>query len=109
KMDRLCFVMSADHPWPQGKVEVPQLVRQEAFKARVGKLAPLPFGTVEDFRHRGYLSLAAWLKPRTAPTAPAAPVPSDIRARNPNFVGRKQELTRLRDALSRVEMVGICA
>ena len=22
KMDRLCFVMSADHPWPLGKVEI---------------------------------------------------------------------------------------
>ena len=38
-----------------------------------------------------------------------AKVPRDIRGRNPNFVGRKQELARIRDALSRFEMVGICA
>lgn len=38
-----------------------------------------------------------------------AKVPRDIHGRNPNFVGRKQELARLRDALSRHEMVGICA
>jgi tetratricopeptide (TPR) repeat protein len=38
-----------------------------------------------------------------------AKVPRDIRGRNPNFVGRKQELARIRDALSRFEMVGVCA
>ncbi len=38
-----------------------------------------------------------------------ARVPRDIRGRNPNFVGRKEELARLRDSLSRFEMVGICA
>ena len=38
-----------------------------------------------------------------------ARVPRDIRGRNPNFVGRKQELARLRDALVRFEMAGICA
>src|SRR5262249_39648134 len=38
-----------------------------------------------------------------------ARVPRDIRGRNPNFVGRRSELARLRDALSRFEMVGLCA
>jgi tetratricopeptide (TPR) repeat protein len=38
-----------------------------------------------------------------------AKVPRDIRGRNPNFVGRKQELARIRDALTQFEMVGICA
>ena len=38
-----------------------------------------------------------------------ARVPRDIRGRNPNFVGRKRELAQLRDALSRYEMVGLCA
>lgn len=38
-----------------------------------------------------------------------AKVPRNIRGRNANFVGRSQELTRLRDELSRFEMVGICA
>ncbi len=38
-----------------------------------------------------------------------AKVPRDIHGRNPNFVGRKVELARIRDALSRYEMVGVCA
>ncbi len=36
-------------------------------------------------------------------------VPRDIRTRNPNFVGRRKELAALRDALSRHDMVGLCA
>jgi hypothetical protein len=38
-----------------------------------------------------------------------AKVPRDIHGRNPNFVGRKRELVRLRDSLIRYDMVGICA
>ena len=38
-----------------------------------------------------------------------ARVPRDIRTRNPNFVGRRKELAALRDALSRHDMVGLCA
>ena len=36
-------------------------------------------------------------------------VPREIHGRNPNFVGRRAELAALRDALSRHNMVGLCA
>ncbi len=74
KMERLCFLMSNTHPWPIEKVEGHYLLRQVAFKERVSKLAPLPFGTVEDFRHKVFVSLSEWLKRQLA-LAPAAPPP----------------------------------
>ena len=38
-----------------------------------------------------------------------AQVPRNLAGRNPNFVGRHEELKALRAALSRFEMVGLCA
>jgi Domain of unknown function (DUF4062) len=79
KMDRICFVMSQEHPWPMGKIEVRQLVQQEAFKERVGKLAPLPFGTIDDFKHKVYMSLSEWVKGQSS-TSEEQTTPSPARS-----------------------------
>jgi tetratricopeptide (TPR) repeat protein len=75
------------HPfWPMGR----QALQEQVVRKTMQRLAENVRSRVEHGR-----VLAA--------------VPRNLAGRNPNFVGRRRELAALRDALSRHEMVGLCA
>jgi tetratricopeptide (TPR) repeat protein len=62
-LERLCFLVDPDHPWPRSKMEVAQFPRLDAFKQRIDRtLIRAPFTTVEDFKSKLMQALVAWLR-----------------------------------------------
>ncbi|HEX5272730.1 MAG TPA: DUF4062 domain-containing protein, partial [Gemmataceae bacterium] len=102
-LERLCFMVHDDHPWPKSAIEFGQMARLDAFKKRVGELLIINwFTTAEDFGHKVHKALAAWKQradgagPRPAPGAARQPqVPRQLPAPPGDFVGRDELFVRL--------------
>ena len=106
RMERLCFLMSDDHPWPMSRAEKSQFALQDAFREKVRLLAAREFTDIENFRRLLEQALGAWLKrqsgdlPPTAVVKPRLPAPPNLYA-VPNyiltstFIGRATELDEL--------------
>ena len=107
-LDRLCFLVDPDWPWPEWLHDRDNGKRLAAFKARIEKsVIRALFKSVEDFQGKLRLALTEWA--RDAPDA-ARPQPSlslkrlpptaqnrlRYGARQTPFVGRSGEMTSLK-------------
>ena len=82
-LERLCFVMDADHPWPRSRMDA-DLRAADAFHTEMRQEIIGWFTTVDDFARRLSSALAAW-KQRTAAVAanhPGTPGRFDGAGRN---------------------------
>src|SRR5215210_88011 len=65
-LDRLCFLINPDHPWPPRFTDHENYPRLEAFKSRIDTaLIRAEFTTVEDFRLKLYQALSEWKQRQT--------------------------------------------
>ena len=60
-LDRLCFLVDPDHPWPVADVEQPRHAEVQAFRAKVERESVRElFTTVDDFEKKLLASLVDW-------------------------------------------------
>lgn len=92
-LERLCFLVNADHPWPPSRMEHEQRGRLETFKTRVRGKVVNWFTTVEDFRYKLHKALGEWQQragqPMTAPLpTETGTIPRQLPRPPADFVGR---------------------
>jgi hypothetical protein len=100
-MERLCFTVDPEFPWPPSKIDYPNLVRLDAFKKRLDlKLIRAQFTTVDDFTAKLIHALVEWLK-RTAPPDNMSRMEHlEIAPPLPAFMfGREEDVVRLKARL----------
>jgi tetratricopeptide (TPR) repeat protein len=62
-LERLCFLVDQDYPWPVSRMEVDQFPRLDAFKQRIDRtLIRAQFTTAEEFKSKLMRALVAWLR-----------------------------------------------
>jgi hypothetical protein len=74
-IERLCFVVDPQHPWPTEAIDYQNHDKLEKFKVRIGKLIRAKFTTVDDFKAKLYRSVVPW-RDRTPGPGPASDVES---------------------------------
>ncbi len=81
-LDRLCFIVKPDYPWPPNLIDYPNIKLLQAFKNRIGaSRIRSEFTTVDDFKAKLIQALTEWvadhniaaLEPSPSP-APSPPV-----------------------------------
>jgi tetratricopeptide (TPR) repeat protein len=91
-LERLCFLLHDDHPWPDDATHRDQPERVRALHAKVlsAGLVAARFTTPDDLRHAVFLALQRWLGRQ------GLLGPRQVRAAAADFVGRAEELAALR-------------
>jgi tetratricopeptide (TPR) repeat protein len=113
-LDRLCFMVDPEHPWPKSAIDRKNADALEAFKGKVDKsVIRAQFSTVEDFREKLVQALVNWQEWRAARSgeldAIYATTAEDIPGQPENLVGRDElveEINGLLDKGKRVLLQG---
>lgn len=72
-LERLCFLVNLDYPWPPGSIDYEHHARLQVFKDKVNTtLIRAEFTTVDDFKAKLIQALIAWQKKHDA-TGPQDP------------------------------------
>jgi hypothetical protein len=102
-LDRLCFLVKPDYPWPPNLIDYPKIELLQAFKDRVGaSLIRSEFTTVDDFKAKLIQALTEWLADHDiAATAPSDPLPPSPPASVPPprpalIIGREDAIHELK-------------
>lgn len=109
-MERLCFLVDPEQPWPPMLIEYDQLKRVDALKDKMNKEVRSLFTTAEDLKTKMLQALVEWRarynkqEPETAPTIPELGVDTSIAVAGPPpppniFVERDEELQHLIDVI----------
>ncbi len=114
-LDRLCFLIGSNHPWPKSAVEKRNVDKLDAFKAKVEKsVIRSLFTTVDDFREKLTMALVNWQEWRSARSgeldAVLATLPDDVPGRPEKLIGRDDlmiEVNSLLDKGKRVLLQGM--
>lgn len=91
-LERLCFVVDPNYPWPPAAIDHENHRRLEQLKQRVDKLIRAQFTSVEDFKS---LLLRALLPYAGAASSAAGSVPHQVPRPPQDFTGRVDELNDL--------------
>ncbi|MEM7308202.1 MAG: NB-ARC domain-containing protein [Planctomycetota bacterium] len=102
-VERLCFLVDDEHPWPPSSVDHEHHAALAAFKERVeGEVVRGRFTTVSDFRAQLTTALVAWKDAHGVSADPAASAPAAAGALPPMpslVLGRTAVLGELRGLL----------
>ena len=113
-LDRLCFMVDPEHPWPKSAIDRKNADALQAFKAKVDKsVIRAQFSTIEDFREKLVQALVNWQEWRAARSgeldAIFATMAEDIPGQPETLVGRDElvaEINGLLDKGKRVLLQG---
>ncbi len=101
-LERLCFLIDPDHPWPFAHIDMANYARLSAFKEKIEKeVIRAQFTTVDSFSNALSQALIAWigrhpdLAPKRGGSGPlnTAPPPPDL------LIGREEALHDLKQHL----------
>lgn len=74
KLDRLCFLVDPEHPWPPDAIDYEHYSELKAFKARIERtVIRKQFTTVADFKAKFIQSLVKWKENHPHAASAAAP------------------------------------
>lgn len=109
-LDRLCFLIAPDQPWPKTAVEKRNTDKLNAFKAKVEKsVIRSLFTTVDDFREKLTNALVNWQEWRSARSgeldAILATLPDDVPGRAEKLIGRDDLVTEIHGLLDKGKRV----
>lgn len=103
-LDRLCFLVQPEYPWPPTMIDYENRDRLAAFKKRIEKsVIRAEFTTVADFQVKLIQALAAWRQAHGGPAATEdLPDPVPLKSLPPQpelFLGRDATMARLKGRL----------
>ena len=106
-IDRLCFLVDPDYPWPVADVEQPRYREVKAFKSKVERESVRElFTTVDDFEKKLLGSLVDWRRshgerppPEADGTAPGSKPPATTPPAPALLIGREGELQAVKGSL----------
>lgn len=95
KLERLCFVVDPDLPWPPAAIDHANHLRLEAFKGRIGKLIRAQFTNINDFKYKLLHALQEWKAKAEPQAASKLLIPHQIPRPPSDFTGRGGEVDEL--------------
>jgi len=99
-LERVCFLVKPDYPWPPDAIDYEHYRTLVAFKARIEKsLILAEFTTIDDFKAKLLFSLTAWQERHVPQAAVRTPAPAHVAAMPPSpslLVGRDADVAELR-------------
>lgn len=101
-LERLCFIVDENHPWPVTEIEIDKIKELRTFKDKIsGSLIRKDFTTVDDFASKLDTSLKEWMRKKHISIPP--PVPKSITSNVPPLtqavIGREEEIAELKRRL----------